>query len=191
MADPPPIPTWHDGILYRSRLEARWRIFFDELGLDPEYETQGFDVDGTWYLPDFLLHAPLGDIWAEVKPTWSKDPAGVAKWRKFTHQRPQPSRAILLTGVPSARCRPLVTGGDDDDPDTAGAWEDDTQEWRPCPDGKHFDLVWPGRFRSKFAEDGCPQNSGGDGEQKIADACAKALSARFSNRTPEPTGPGR
>ena len=61
-----PIPTEYKGILFRSRLEARWAVFFDELYLEWEYEVNGFDLDGTWYLPDFWL--PQVKMWAEVKP---------------------------------------------------------------------------------------------------------------------------
>lgn len=52
-----PIQTEYKGILFRSRLEARWAVFFDSCGADWEYEPQGYECeDGTRYLPDFLLH---------------------------------------------------------------------------------------------------------------------------------------
>lgn len=51
-----PLPTPYNGVLYRSRCEARWAIVFDRLGLAFEYEPQGFDLDGDWYLPDFYIH---------------------------------------------------------------------------------------------------------------------------------------
>ncbi len=183
------IPTPYGGLIFRSRTEARWAIFLDELGLKWQYEAQGFDTDGEWYLPDFLIFAPLGNIWAEVKPNWWEDPEGIAKFRRFALQRPQPSRAILITGVPSIHARPLVIGGDDEQDDPGkGIWEDDTQEWRPCPSGHHFDLAFPGHFGAKFAEDGCPDNFGGDGEDRIARACATALSARFGKKKDDSTG---
>lgn len=177
------LPTWHSGVLFRSRTEARWAIFFDGLGLKWEYEAQGFDTDGEWYLPDFLIFAPLGNIWAEIKPDWKADTEGIARFLRFVPQRPQPSRAILLTGVPSLGNKPHVYGGDDnqDDP-LKGGWDDDTQQWRPCPAGRHFDLAWPGLFGAKFAEDGCPDDFGGSGEKRIRKACEAALSARFSKR---------
>jgi hypothetical protein len=59
-----PIPTWYANRLFRSRLEARWAVFFDQLGISWEYEPQGYLVDGRPYLPDFLLD---GKTWAEVK----------------------------------------------------------------------------------------------------------------------------
>lgn len=62
-----PIPTEHFGIFFRSRLEARWAIFFDLIGLKYEYEPDCFDLNGNWYTPDFLL---LDHVFAEVKPTY-------------------------------------------------------------------------------------------------------------------------
>lgn len=60
-----PIPTRYKGYHFRSRLEARWAVFFDAMGIAWEYEPQGFDIDGTWYLPDFRLTD--SGTWIEVK----------------------------------------------------------------------------------------------------------------------------
>jgi hypothetical protein len=38
------IETEYRGITYRSRLEARWATFFDDLGVMYEYEPQHFDL---------------------------------------------------------------------------------------------------------------------------------------------------
>lgn len=52
-----PIQTKYRGYLFRSRLEARWAVFFDACGVDWEYELEGYDLgNGIYYLPDFLLH---------------------------------------------------------------------------------------------------------------------------------------
>ena len=59
------IETIYHGYRFRSRLEARWAVFFDALGITYEYEPQGFDLDGVWYLPDFWL--PEQGCWAEIK----------------------------------------------------------------------------------------------------------------------------
>lgn len=60
-----PIETHYNGYKFRSRLEARWAVFFDVLGIKYEYEPEGFDVDGIKYLPDFYL--PDADRWVEIK----------------------------------------------------------------------------------------------------------------------------
>ncbi|SRR5258707_11102103 len=59
------IETVYNGYRFRSRLEARWAVFFDTLGFKYEYEKEGFDLDGTWYLPDFWL--PDHNLWVEIK----------------------------------------------------------------------------------------------------------------------------
>jgi hypothetical protein len=63
-----PIETHYAGHRFRSRLEARWAVFFDSLGIKWLYEPQGYVVDGRPYLPDFLVH-PNTDLatWFEVK----------------------------------------------------------------------------------------------------------------------------
>jgi hypothetical protein len=74
-----PIETRYAGHRFRSRLEARWAVFFDTLGVRWEYEPQGYRIgpypgQGTDvgtnlrerdYLPDFLL-TDCG-TWVEVK----------------------------------------------------------------------------------------------------------------------------
>lgn len=76
MTPPQPIPTRYAGCWFRSRLEARWAVAFDFLGLTWEYEAQGYRCghrltlvgEGTEtfpYLPDFWL--PDLGVFAEVK----------------------------------------------------------------------------------------------------------------------------
>lgn len=71
--------TLYNGYRFRSRLEAKWAVFFDACGVEYEYEPEGFDLgNGVGYLPDFLLHGVRGDwmtpgepelrdLWIEVK----------------------------------------------------------------------------------------------------------------------------
>jgi len=69
----PAIPTTYRGRRYRSRLEARWAAFFDELGWRHEYEP--FDLAG--WVPDFALwpfqSSQMGAL-VEVKPFDRFDP---------------------------------------------------------------------------------------------------------------------
>lgn len=61
------IDTHYAGCLFRSRLEARWAVYFDELGVRWEYEQEGYELGGGLrYLPDFYL--PSFGIFAEIKP---------------------------------------------------------------------------------------------------------------------------
>lgn len=60
------IETYYKNYRFRSRLEARYAVFFDALDLQWDYEMEGFDFqDGDLYLPDFFL-SDLG-IFVEVK----------------------------------------------------------------------------------------------------------------------------
>jgi len=61
------IETHWKGYRFRSRLEARWAVFFDKTGVRWEYEPEGFELtDGGRYLPDFFL--PDIGLWVEIKP---------------------------------------------------------------------------------------------------------------------------
>lgn len=67
------IETRYKGYHFRSRLEARWAVFFDALGVKWTYEEEGFENDyGDRYLPDFTITQKrrIGDdlkFFAEVK----------------------------------------------------------------------------------------------------------------------------
>ncbi|WP_326646620.1 hypothetical protein OG884_18510 [Streptosporangium sp. NBC_01755] len=60
-----PIETRYAGCRFRSRLEARYAVLFDKLGIRWEYEPQGFMVDRRPYLPDFRFVD--SGTWVEVK----------------------------------------------------------------------------------------------------------------------------
>lgn len=78
-----PIETVYNGYRFRSRLEARWAVFFDALGVRYEYEPEGYDLgEAGWYLPDFWL--PEQDHWLEVKREgWEPDEAEQARLGAF------------------------------------------------------------------------------------------------------------
>lgn len=62
-----PIETIYKGYRFRSRLEARWAVFFDACDIQYEYEPEGFDLgDGIFYLPDFYI--PDWNCFIEIKP---------------------------------------------------------------------------------------------------------------------------
>jgi hypothetical protein len=97
------IETQYAGCRFRSRLEARWAVFFDVLGIAWEYEPEGFELPSGPYLPDFLLDC---GTWVEVKG----DPARLDKARMVeaaNHLPPGPVKdeagpALLILGpIPS------------------------------------------------------------------------------------------
>jgi hypothetical protein len=70
VTDPQPIETCYRGNRFRSRLEARWAVAFDHMGLWWDYEPEGFELpSGLRYLPDFRVRLTRFDLWVEVKPT--------------------------------------------------------------------------------------------------------------------------
>ena len=122
------IATTYRGVRFRSRLEARWAVFFDAMGWRWEYEP--FDADG--YIPDFVL---LGDdpVLVEVKPAIVPDDfdsVAPAAYRALDgHWR----RDILFVGVTPFFCE-------------AEAWQDGLGlgllgEYQETEDGAHW---WTG-----------------------------------------------
>lgn len=64
------IETYYNGYRFRSRLEARWAVVFDTLGIRYEYEPEGFETSAGPYLPDFRFDMSSDEryeLWAEVK----------------------------------------------------------------------------------------------------------------------------
>jgi hypothetical protein len=94
-----PIQTSYRGYFFRSRLEARWAVFFDSLKIKWEYEPEGYHLsDGEMYLPDFWLPNFCGGagIFAEVKPERVVD-------EKAKRLAMDSGRSVLMAcGVPSA-----------------------------------------------------------------------------------------
>lgn len=91
-----PIETNYRGFRFRSRIEARWAVFFDALGIKWEYEKEGYDLgEAGWYLPDFWL--PQVDMWAEVKSKAFSD-VEVAKCIALATSTEYP--CLMLDGAP-------------------------------------------------------------------------------------------
>jgi len=70
------IETRFRGYRMRSRLEARWATVFEYLGLDWQYEMEGFtNSQGQHWLPDFRLNLVGGEVlWVEIKPPGGNTP---------------------------------------------------------------------------------------------------------------------
>ena len=128
-----PIETFYNGYRFRSRLEARWAVFFDTLGIRYQYEPEGFVLsDGTYYLPDFYL--PDFKFWVEVKGVMDEESkrkidlfADSLNWKK--------SRLWILRDIPN----------------TSGCfWKDDLPEdafWvfaKDAADGPYLPCICPG-----------------------------------------------
>ena len=96
MAGIRPIETVYNGYRFRSRLEARWAVFFDAAGIPYEYEPEGFVLgNGTAYLPDFYL--PWFRAFVEIKPkSISEYDADIAEDKCFNLIADKPGNIALL-----------------------------------------------------------------------------------------------
>jgi hypothetical protein len=114
------IETRYKGYRFRSRLEARWAVFFDALGLRWEYEPEGFHTEAGPYLPDFRVMTPQGQpVWYEVKPEGTSEDRKLVEFETALRQSLKETddliecvvtRVALLSGDPiSALAKPGVT----------------------------------------------------------------------------------
>lgn len=94
------IETVYNGYRFRSRLEARWAVFFDALGIEYEYEPEGYELGhGKRWLPDFRLPREGGTL-IEVK---GGDDALDEDWEKLSlavdyHTTPAGANGLLILG---------------------------------------------------------------------------------------------
>jgi len=111
------IETLYRGYRFRSRLEARWAVFFDELDVTWDYEPQGFDLGKAgWYLPDFWLEDH--GCWLEVK---GSDPT-VDERRKAEALRDTTDAPVILAHGPIGTRAHTFFAYDTSD-SSAGSWE--------------------------------------------------------------------
>jgi hypothetical protein len=96
-----PIPTVFKGVLYRSKLEARWAVFLNYCeGIESyEYEpcTLELDPEGWTYVPDFRVNFPDGHFLLEVKPAYPS-PEYLARFNVF-RERYQGGKLYLGFGT--------------------------------------------------------------------------------------------
>ncbi len=96
-----PVETLYRGYRFRSRLEARWAVFFDALRLGWEYEPEGYDTGGAgYYLPDFRVPGILGETKLyEIKPEWPDRDA---------LRKAEAAGAAIIVGTPGIKMDPSV-----------------------------------------------------------------------------------
>jgi len=90
--------TMYKGYPLRSKLEARWCVFFDSLGIPWDYELEAFEGEfgkAKGYCPDFFL--PGFDAWVEVKPKFpsEEERSKCQALADFTNQE-----VLLIWGYP-------------------------------------------------------------------------------------------
>ena len=111
-----PIETEYKGYRFRSRLEARWAVFFEACGVDWEYEPEGYELgDGQRYLPDFVIHnvgiersedeGKLYDVYVEVKGEKPKE-KDIKKFYAFSgvdstsNEKKCPKPLLVVSKIP-------------------------------------------------------------------------------------------
>lgn len=138
------IETVYNGYRFRSRLEARWAVFFDALDIKWEYEKEGFELgEAGRYLPDFWL--PEHRYWIEIKA--SHPPIEDLK-KIQTFAWGMPDDEVYLFDIPDFRPPFMDFSKPQYLPDFAGAWGrlfsqyaepddfegDCAQTWTQCTD---------------------------------------------------------
>lgn len=95
-----PIETRYQGYRFRSRLEARFAVFFDALNLHWEFEREGFDLgEHGYYLPDFYVKTEHETAWfIEIKGDLS-DEKSVNKALQLDRECPSYVLGCLLFGA--------------------------------------------------------------------------------------------
>jgi hypothetical protein len=77
------IPTEYNGVIHRSRLEAKWAMLMHRMAWAAEYEA----IDGSGYIPDFIIQGanPIGMevkddvLWQHLHNHAEKVDRGMAK----------------------------------------------------------------------------------------------------------------
>jgi hypothetical protein len=118
-----PIETAYRGYRFRSRLEARWAVFFDAAGIDWQYEPEGYRVEGRPYLPDFWLSKL--EAFVEIKPTPQAAAEAANGVMKALVQQSQ-KRGLVIAGPPNDRNMMQINTGHG-----GRIWFEDI-EWRQC-----------------------------------------------------------
>ena len=90
-----PIQTKYKGYNFRSRLEARWAVFFDSIGASWEYEKEGYELgDVSRYLPDFWL--PEHQLFFEVK---GEEPTDLERLKAFLLSVASKKAVVIASGT--------------------------------------------------------------------------------------------
>jgi len=194
----PAIETHYGGCHFRSRTEAKWAVFFDTLGVQWEYEKEGFELGELGrYLPDFWL--PDLDCWIEIKG------------QKATKKEEQKCEALcmgtektvyLFVGVPKGSEQEHLNADNFvfrfEIQNYGSLAYDNYQGWVACTKCKKVGIgysSWSRRLcvcRDPREDDSSPREKGKSelsDFRRIDNACTKATQARFEFRDAQPVRP--
>lgn len=186
------IETHYGGRRYRSRLEARWAVFFNYLSIPFDYEPEGFELPSGRYLPDFWM--PSIDAWVEIKPTepTAREMRLVHELCEITDKKafifcqtfPSEFDSRRTFGIQSPAAHYVVTFQDEGRTIYGG---DNYFYWCECPKCGALDIQFDGRSdRIDCRREGgkCHDETVDDkgynwGSHRLRMAMNEALSARF------------
>lgn len=145
-----PIETHYKGYRFRSRLEAKWAVFFETLRLKWEYEKEGFVLPNHInYLPDFWIDDL--QIFIEIKPAYPSP----TEEDKLDWMASGDKPIALFYGLPNEnygllRCMEVDDGG-------GGIYYADSIKWLSDSSNKRIALcnVNDTRERQFYADMGC------------------------------------
>ena len=167
------IETEYNDLRFRSRLEARWAIFFDAISIPYLYEPEGYHLGSLGnYLPDFWL--PNHEYWIEIKGR-RPSPIEINRLKALVYQSGAPG--FLLWGEISLK------------PHDDAHWgyiptynnrrteviHTPNQIWTECPKCHTFSLSDHGAFRDCACTSAIPSPT----SPALAAAYKAARTARF------------
>ena len=177
-----PIPTTYRGVTFRSRLEARWAVFFDALGIEWHYEHEGYQLPSGWYLPDFWLPSVHNGSHVEIKPT--DDGHGSLEHLRCGHLAIATGRDVFMihgevshNGGASPGYSAYWFGSGDADP----GYTDLGYLWCICEKCNRIDLAFEGRGERVCGARCYPDRDKGysDSHPRLLAAYEAARTARF------------
>lgn len=186
------IETTYRGVRFRSRAEARWAAFFDEVGWRWSYEP----IDAGGYIPDFLLHFDR-PMFVEVKgAAVIFGDLEIGRRKLLALVRGSGHRHGLILGAapfPITYESDLIVGElvqddpqPDDPPDQPGWWSV-ARPSGPCGGAKlslyHGDGAFDCVLCGAYEGGGGPHPDTGRESDIIAEAWAKACNATQWRRT--------
>lgn len=167
------IETRYKGYRFRSRLEARWAVFFDALGIEWQYEPEGFELATGRYLPDFYLPGVRGGIWVEVKGT-RPSPRELAALESLVMETKK--EGTFRVGEPMLNCSDAP-----DDFDNYIYWPSFNTDGTICADGPYLFCVCLHCGKVGFEFDGRGDRvCGGEHVSKDGDKGYSAQSAKIT-----------
>jgi len=173
LSDIKAIPTQYHGYKFRSRLEARFAVFFDALNQGFRYEPEGYNLErGLNYLPDFFLDA---GYFVEIKPYYPNS-IEIRKAQLLAQQTR--TKVYILYGDLSSPIIDLKVKKR-----TSGFCA-----MRFLPNGEVKDLMFPKLLKDKLTFIACPKNL--KIQSEIEAAILKGKQARFEfGETPQQASP--